>query len=107
MVIKTCFAMVTCMIEAGYLDNSISLCSVEVPADPRRISTETTLTFTNMSTKDAMVIQCNVTNKYGYNFTNAYLNVLGNEIFNFNMHVHLICAARKHLGSGFQGGSFC
>lgn len=48
----------------------------KVPADPRRISTEKTLTFLNMTTADAQVIQCNVTNKSGYNFTNAYLNVL-------------------------------
>lgn len=48
----------------------------KVAADPRRIATENSLTFTNMTTKDAQVIQCNVTNKYGYNFTNAYLNVL-------------------------------
>lgn len=48
----------------------------QVPSDPRRTATENTLTFTNVSMEDAMVIQCNVSNKYGYNFTNAYLNVL-------------------------------
>jgi len=48
----------------------------KVAADPRRIATERSLTFTNMTLKDAQVIQCNVTNKSGYNFTNAYLNVL-------------------------------
>lgn len=52
-------------------------CFTEVAGDPRRLATENMLTFTNMTTKDAQVIQCNVTNKYGYNFTNAYLNVLG------------------------------
>ena len=33
------------------------------------------LTFINVTTKDAQVIQCNISNKHGYNFTNAYINV--------------------------------
>ena len=44
-------------------------------SDPRRIAGITDLTFVNVTTKDAQVIQCNVTNKHGYNFTNAYVNV--------------------------------
>jgi len=47
----------------------------KLPADPRRIAGKNTLVFHNVTTKDAQVIQCNVTNKNGYNFTNAYLNV--------------------------------
>jgi len=33
------------------------------------------LTFLNVTTKDAQVIQCNISNKHGYNYTNAYINV--------------------------------
>lgn len=32
--------------------------------------------FTNLTLKDPLVVQCNCTNKYGYLYTNAYLNVL-------------------------------
>ena len=39
------------------------------------------LTFYNVKKMDSKVIQCNVTNKYGYAFTNAYLNVMGKHIF--------------------------
>lgn len=38
--------------------------------------TKTRLIISNVTIKDSFVIQCNITNKYGYNFTNAYLNVL-------------------------------
>jgi len=33
------------------------------------------LTFLNVTINDAQVIQCNISNKHGYNFTNAYMNV--------------------------------
>ncbi|CAE1307932.1 NRCAM [Acanthosepion pharaonis] len=36
----------------------------------------TNLTIVNLIKEDAMTIQCNISNKYGYVFTNAYLNVL-------------------------------
>ena len=34
------------------------------------------MTFMNLSREDVQVIQCNATNKHGYIFANAYLNVL-------------------------------
>ena len=47
-----------------------------MPADPRRIGGVLyDLTFVNVTTKDAQVVQCNITNKHGYSFTNAYINV--------------------------------
>lgn len=48
----------------------------KVPADPRRIAEKNRLIFNNMTKDDAQVIQCNATNKHGYIFANAYLNVL-------------------------------
>lgn len=33
------------------------------------------ITFYNVTKKDAQVIQCNATNKWGYIYTNAYMNV--------------------------------
>lgn len=36
----------------------------------------TNLTIVDLIKEDAMTIQCNISNKYGYVFTNAYLNVL-------------------------------
>ena len=49
---------------------------IEVEGDPDRIVEKNRITFLNMSKEDAQVIQCNVTNKHGYIFANAYLNVL-------------------------------
>ena len=49
---------------------------LEVAANPRRFADTNYIRFTNVTLKDAQVIQCNVTNKHGYIFTNAYLNVL-------------------------------
>ena len=44
--------------------------------DPRRIGGLLyDLTFANVTIKDAKVIQCNISNKHGYNYTNAYINV--------------------------------
>ena len=48
----------------------------EVPGDPDRITEKNKMTFYNVSISDAQVIQCNATNKHGYIFQNAYLNVL-------------------------------
>lgn len=51
-------------------------CRVELPKDPRRVGGVLyDLTFINVTKQDAQVIQCNITNKHGYNFTNAYINV--------------------------------
>jgi len=53
------------------------VCDVtELKRDPRRLGGLLyDLTFVNVTTKDAQVIQCNISNKHGYNFTNAYINV--------------------------------
>lgn len=48
----------------------------QAPADPRRILQGNKLIFHNLTMDDAQVIQCNSTNKHGYIFQNAYLNVL-------------------------------
>ena len=45
-------------------------------SDPRRLGGHLhDLTFVNVTVKDTQVIQCNISNKYGYMFTNAYMNV--------------------------------
>ena len=50
--------------------------SVELETDSRRIGGLLyDLTFVNVTIKDAQVVQCNISNKHGYNFTNAYINV--------------------------------
>lgn len=55
----------------------VCVCDVtELKRDPRRLGGLLyDLTFVNVTTKDAQVIQCNISNKHGYNFTNAYINV--------------------------------
>ena len=49
----------------------------ELPENPRRtIDQKTnTLRYTNVSASDNQVVQCNASNKHGYIFANAYLNV--------------------------------
>ena len=50
--------------------------SAELPKDPRRIGGKLyDLTFVNVTTKYAQVVQCNISNKHGWSFTNAYINV--------------------------------
>ena len=50
--------------------------NAELDRDPRRLGGLLyDLTFVNVTVKDAQVIQCNISNKHGYNFTNAYINV--------------------------------
>jgi len=44
--------------------------------DPRRKVTENKIFYKNLTSTDAQVFQCNATNKHGYIFANAYLNVL-------------------------------
>ena len=53
------------------------LLSPELPHDPRRTVTEHSVTYHNLTKTDAQVLQCNATNKHGYIFANAFLNVLG------------------------------
>ncbi|ELT99433.1 hypothetical protein CAPTEDRAFT_120325, partial [Capitella teleta] len=56
---------------------SINGIAVEnLPRDSRRIVTQNSITYRNLTSSDAQVIQCNATNKHGYIFANAYLNVL-------------------------------
>jgi hypothetical protein len=43
----------------------------------RRIIGNHYLRYVNVTKSDAQVLQCNVSNKHGYIFANAYLNVLG------------------------------
>lgn len=62
--LKPCFWLVFC------------LCLVREP-DPRRTVTDTKIMYKNVTKTDAQVFQCNATNKHGYIFANAYLNVLG------------------------------
>jgi len=48
----------------------------ELEKDWRRLDgLQYNLTFLNVTMEDAQVIQCNVSNKHDYIFTNAYLNV--------------------------------
>ena len=46
-----------------------------VAADPRRVVEKNSVTIMNVTNNDAFVIQCNATNKHGYIWANAYLNV--------------------------------
>ena len=68
----------------------------EVPGDPDRITEKNKMTFYNVSISDAQVIQCNATNKHGYIFQNAYLNVLSKCssaaicIVHVHVHVHVV-----------------
>ncbi len=45
--------------------------------NPRRTVNGGTLRYTNLTKTDAQVLQCNASNKHGYSYQNAYLNVLG------------------------------
>ena len=58
----------------------------DLPPNPRmRMNDErTVLTFSNVSSKDIQVIQCNASNVHGYILANAYLNVFGEPSDNVN-----------------------
>ena len=45
-------------------------------ANPRYKYERNSITIYNLTKEDAMVVQCNVTNKHGYAFANAYFNIL-------------------------------
>jgi receptor-type tyrosine-protein phosphatase zeta len=47
----------------------------ELPYDSRRVITDTSISYFNLTKTDAQVLQCNASNKHGYIFANAYLNV--------------------------------
>ena len=52
---------------------------------------------------DLMVIQCNASNDYGYDFASVYLNVLGKLTFNIlyiklaSLHISSMCASNAVL----------
>jgi hypothetical protein len=48
-----------------------------LPPNPRRIFGNHYVRYENVTKTDAQVLQCNASNKHGYIFANAYLNVLG------------------------------
>ncbi len=52
----------------------------DLPDDPRREVEQKRLTYRNLTKDDAMVVQCNATNKHGYQYTNAYMNVLSKYV---------------------------
>ena len=54
----------------------------DVPKDDRRISERNRLVFHNVTVEDKMVIQCNASNKHGYIYENAYVNIMGKYIQN-------------------------
>ena len=66
--------------------------------NPDVMVTEHELIFHNVNTMDSKVIQCNVTNKHGYIFSNAYLNVTGESVvfpifygWNTKVWLHILC----------------
>ena len=52
-------------------------CFLAAPERKGRVVSDETLSYTNLTAADSQVIQCNISNKHGYKFANAYLNVLG------------------------------
>ncbi|PAA80574.1 hypothetical protein BOX15_Mlig006634g9, partial [Macrostomum lignano] len=65
--------------EAGSADGDPKWFINGVPAnqyDNRSAPVGKEFHFKNLTLKDPLVVQCNCTNKYGYIYTNAYLNVL-------------------------------
>ena len=53
----------------------------KAPVNPRRIVERNSITYIDVIKEDTCVIQCNATNKHGYIFANAYLNVQGECFF--------------------------
>jgi len=63
----------------------------ELAPDRRRIVANNYVRYENVTKTDAQVLQCNASNKHGYVFSNAYLNVLGQYVchqssFSFTAH---------------------
>jgi len=52
----------------------------ELTPDRRRIVANNYVHYVNVTKTDAQVLQCNASNKHGYIFANAYLNVLGQYV---------------------------
>lgn len=53
----------------------------DLTPDRRRIVANNYVRYENVTKTDAQVLQCNASNKHGYVFANAYLNVLGQYLF--------------------------
>ena len=49
-----------------------------MPDDPRITIEDNTMTIVNLTVEDSMTVQCNSTNKHGYVYTDAFLQVNGN-----------------------------
>ena len=47
----------------------------ELENDPHRLVGQYDLTFMNVTIEDTQVIQCNISNKHGYIFANAFITV--------------------------------
>lgn len=70
-------------------------CGFVVPADlvpdRRRIVANNYVRYENVTKTDAQVLQCNASNKHGYVFANAYLNVLGQYLLQSSHFVFCAC----------------
>jgi len=69
----------------------------DMPVDRRRIVANNIVRYENVTKTDAQVLQCNASNKHGFVFANAYLNIVGRYIFSvFSffcfLATHCICA---------------
>jgi len=53
----------------------------DMPPDRRRIVDNNYVRYENVTKTDAQVLQCNASNKHGFVFANAYLNIVGRYIF--------------------------
>jgi len=61
--------------------------------DRRRIVANNYVRYVNVTKTDAQVLQCNASNKHGYIFSNAYLNVLGQFVFTVSFIQHNVMQA--------------
>jgi len=61
----------------------------ELAPDRRRIVANNYVRYENVTKTDAQVLQCNASNKHGYVFSNAYLNVLGQYVCCLQSSFHL------------------
>ena len=59
-----------------YFLSSLSVL-LDLTPDRRRIVANNYVRYENVTKTDAQVLQCNASNKHGYVFANAFLNVLG------------------------------
>lgn len=48
----------------------------ELPADPRRMVTDNSISYSSITKEDKQVIQCNASNVHGYILANPYINVV-------------------------------